>query len=52
MFGDDQFPSLLRTHADRSGAELADIILRELTRWSGKTSSFDDDVTLVIVDVL
>jgi sigma-B regulation protein RsbU (phosphoserine phosphatase) len=52
MFGDDQFPTLLRTHADRSGAELADIILRELTRWSGKTSSFDDDVTLVIVDVL
>lgn len=52
MFGDDQLPTLLRTQADRSGAELADIILRELTRWSGKTTSFDDDVTLVIVDVI
>ena len=51
MFGDDRFPALLRAEADRPGSELADIILRELTRW-GKTSSFADDVTLVIVDVI
>jgi sigma-B regulation protein RsbU (phosphoserine phosphatase) len=52
MFGDERFPSLLRQHADRPGVDLADIILRELARWSGKASAFDDDVTLVIVDVV
>jgi hypothetical protein len=31
---------------------LADIILRELARWTGKSSAFADDVTLVIVDVV
>lgn len=52
MFGDERFPALLRDHADRPGSELAEIILRELTRWSGKASAFDDDVTLVIIDVV
>jgi sigma-B regulation protein RsbU (phosphoserine phosphatase) len=52
MFGDERFPALLREHADRSGEELADLILRELARWSGRSSAFADDVTLVIVDVV
>jgi phosphoserine phosphatase RsbU/P len=52
MFGDERFPALLREHAERPGAALADIILGELTRWSGKSTSFDDDVTLVIIEVL
>lgn len=52
MFGDERFPALLCEHAARTGPELADIILAELTAWSGKQGAFDDDVTLVIVDVL
>jgi serine phosphatase RsbU (regulator of sigma subunit) len=52
MFGDERFPALLRAEAARPGSELADLILRELTRWTGKTSAFADDVTLVIVDVI
>jgi sigma-B regulation protein RsbU (phosphoserine phosphatase) len=52
MFGDERFPAIVREHASRPGAELADIILADLTRWSGRVTGFDDDVTLVIVDVV
>ncbi len=52
MFGDDRFPDLLREHADLPGAALTDIILRELTQWTGKASAFDDDVTLMMVDIV
>jgi sigma-B regulation protein RsbU (phosphoserine phosphatase) len=52
MFGDQRFPTLLREYGSQPGAALADIILTELARWSGKSTSFDDDVTLVIVEVM
>ena len=52
MFGDERFPALLRAESDRPGSDLADLILRELARWTGKSSAFADDVTLVIVDVI
>jgi sigma-B regulation protein RsbU (phosphoserine phosphatase) len=51
MFGDARFPALFREHADLPGDAFADLVLRELTQWSGKTGGLDDDVTLVIVDV-
>jgi serine phosphatase RsbU (regulator of sigma subunit) len=51
MFGDERFPALLRAEGHRPGHELADLILRELARWTGTSSAFADDVTLVIVDV-
>jgi len=51
FFGDDRFHQVIAEHADRPSADLADAILAEMRVWRGKAHGFDDDVTLVIVEV-
>jgi sigma-B regulation protein RsbU (phosphoserine phosphatase) len=51
FFGDSRFQAVIADHADRSSADLSDAIISEMRAWRGK-AGFDDDVTLVIVEVL
>jgi phosphoserine phosphatase RsbU/P len=52
FYGDTSFKAFIETHGDLSPENFADSLLRDLTRWSGKplNESFDDDVTLIVVD--
>jgi sigma-B regulation protein RsbU (phosphoserine phosphatase) len=52
FFGDQRFQAVIEEHADRPSGDLADAILGEMRAWRGKVHGFDDDVTLVIVEVL
>lgn len=50
-WGDDRFAAFLLETADRNVADCADALVTALRAWTGKADAFDDDVTLVIVDV-
>jgi sigma-B regulation protein RsbU (phosphoserine phosphatase) len=51
FFGDERFHATIARHATKSCAELGGSILEEMIRWSGTPSGFDDDVTLIVVEV-
>lgn len=51
FFGDDRFHAVIAEHAAKSGAELTRAIVDDMVRWSGRPTGFDDDVTLVVVEV-
>ncbi|HEX9925636.1 MAG TPA: SpoIIE family protein phosphatase, partial [Anaerolineae bacterium] len=52
LFGEDRFSQIIRDKQDLSGADFADFILNHLTAWSGHTDGFDDDLTLIVIDIL
>jgi sigma-B regulation protein RsbU (phosphoserine phosphatase) len=52
FFGDSRFHAVIEEHAARASADLADAIIAEMRAWRGKLHGFDDDVTLVVVEVL
>jgi phosphoserine phosphatase RsbU/P len=52
MFGEGRFQTLVAEHASRPGAELARHIIDEMIRWCDRRTGFEDDVTLLVVDVL
>lgn len=52
MFGEERLRAFLERHADRPAEALAETLLAELSRWRGKASGLDDDLTLVVADVL
>lgn len=51
FFGDERFHAVIAQNAAKSGAELARSIVTDMVRWSGRGMGFDDDVTLVVVEV-
>src|SRR5690349_8734411 len=51
FFGDERFHATIACHATKSCAELGASILDEMTRWSGNPVGFNDDVTLIVVEV-
>lgn len=53
-FGAERLKDFLRTQAHLSAGRFADALLERLHAWSGRPSnqSFDDDLTLVVVDIL
>ncbi len=50
MFGTEAFTAAIRSGAERPAGEFADHLLAELERWTG-TNQFNDDVTLMVIDV-
>lgn len=50
FFGDHRFHAIITEHASGRGGDLARTILDEMTVWSGRRDSFDDDVTLVVIE--
>jgi serine phosphatase RsbU (regulator of sigma subunit) len=51
FFGDERFHAAIAEHAGKSGPELGRAIIEEMMRWSGHPARFEDDVTLVVVEV-
>jgi sigma-B regulation protein RsbU (phosphoserine phosphatase) len=51
FFGDGRFHAVIAAHATRSGADLATAILAEMAQWAAHRDGFDDDVTLVVIEV-
>lgn len=52
LFGETRFLNLIQEKQDLSASELADFILECLVNWSGKKEGFEDDLTLLVLDVL
>ncbi len=52
LFGDDRFRNFLAEHADSDPDQLSRACLERLRRWSRLDGGFEDDFTLVLVDVL
>jgi phosphoserine phosphatase RsbU/P len=50
FFGDERFYALIQEGKDLSPNELKNHILQTLRSWYGKSTSFEDDLTLVIMD--
>jgi serine phosphatase RsbU (regulator of sigma subunit) len=51
FFGDDRFHAVIAENAAKSGTDLTRAIVDDMVRWSGRPTGFDDDVTLVVVEV-
>jgi sigma-B regulation protein RsbU (phosphoserine phosphatase) len=51
FFGDERFHAVIAEHAAHAGTELARSIVDDMVRWSGRVGGFEDDVTLVVVEV-
>ena len=51
FFGDERFHAVIAERAAHSGADLARAIVDEMVRWCGRPVGFEDDVTLVVVEV-
>ncbi len=51
MFSEDRMFRFIEEGHDLSPDEFADSMIISLQKWSGMEDSFDDDVTLVVVDV-
>ncbi|MCB0190587.1 MAG: SpoIIE family protein phosphatase [Anaerolineae bacterium] len=52
LFGEDRFHQLIRAGQTLTAAELADSILDHLQNWSKHNGRFEDDLTLIVIDVL
>ena len=50
-FGDERLHAFLAAHADLAADPLATALLAEITRWTGRHSGFEDDVTFVVLSV-
>jgi len=50
-FGDQRLPELLSAHRSLSATDLSAILLDEFTRWQPASTTQQDDVTLIVIDV-
>ena len=51
MFGSAPVRQIVRTHAEKSAANILDAIMRELEAFRGPQGKMEDDATLVVVKV-
>ncbi len=51
FFGDRRFREVITRHASQPSAALTQTIMDELAGWCGGTTRFDDDATLIVVEV-
>ena len=53
-FGDDRLEAFIKGHSSDSADCIADKFIEHLSRWSGRSQerAFDDDLTLIVVDVV
>ena len=52
FFEGERLKDFLAAHPDLPADTFADMLLRHLQTWSGRRRGFDDDLTLVVVDVI
>jgi sigma-B regulation protein RsbU (phosphoserine phosphatase) len=50
-FGDERLQSLLAAHAARMPEQIAEALLARVAEWTGRSASFDDDLTFVVAGV-
>lgn len=51
MFGEERLRGVLAGHASQSAEVTADALVAQVAAWTGRTSAFDDDLTLVVVGI-
>jgi serine phosphatase RsbU (regulator of sigma subunit) len=51
MYGSRNFMNTIKSSDHLGARELADLILSQLFKWTGRSKNLDDDFSLVIVDV-
>ncbi len=51
LFGYDRFLQLVREKQDLSPREFSDFILKRLSEWSQQGQRFDDDLTIIVMDI-
>ena len=53
LFGNDRLEAFIEEHSSDSADRTADQFIEHLYKWSGKSrdSSFEDDLTLIIIDI-
>jgi len=52
LFGEDRFHRLIQEKQNLSAGNFADFLLKHLIAWSGHLNGFEDDLTLIAIDVL
>ena len=52
LFGEERFHRLIQDKQELSAAEFADFLLKHLSAWSEQDNGFEDDLTLIVIDVL
>ncbi|HVC19817.1 MAG TPA: PP2C family protein-serine/threonine phosphatase [Vicinamibacterales bacterium] len=52
FFGVGRLREFVGGHAALAAGPFADALLQEVARWTGRTDGFDDDLTLIVVDVV
>ena len=52
LFGEERFHRLIEEKQDLSAADFSDFLLSHLTAWSQQDNGFEDDLTLIVIDIL
>jgi sigma-B regulation protein RsbU (phosphoserine phosphatase) len=50
-FGDERLQALLAAHASDSAERIAEALLARVAEWTGRSASFDDDLTFVVAGI-
>ncbi|HEY3567717.1 MAG TPA: SpoIIE family protein phosphatase [Thermoanaerobaculia bacterium] len=50
-FGDERLQALLAAHAPQSAERIAEALLARVAEWTGRSASFDDDLTFVVAGI-
>jgi serine phosphatase RsbU (regulator of sigma subunit) len=50
-FGDERLRGLLAAHASQPAERIAEALLARVAEWTGRSASFEDDLTLVVAGV-
>ncbi|MEW5957144.1 MAG: two-component regulator propeller domain-containing protein [Chloroflexota bacterium] len=52
LFGEERFHQFIEDRQDLSASEFSDSLLAHLAAWSGHNNGFEDDLTMIVIDVL
>jgi signal transduction histidine kinase/serine phosphatase RsbU (regulator of sigma subunit) len=52
LFGEERLHQLIHDKQDLPAAEFADYLLDHLTAWTSQDNGFEDDLTMIVIDVL
>lgn len=52
LFGEERFHSYIREHSDQKAEIFVNSLPSHIEEWSGNRGHFEDDLTLVVVDIL
>jgi phosphoserine phosphatase RsbU/P len=50
-FGDERLQALLAAHAAESAEQIAEALLARVAEWTGRSASFEDDLTFVVAGI-